>query len=47
MAWLMKAGIFRFMLLNGGREVPLIIVKFSLISLATDLPPFAAVASGN
>ncbi len=28
MAWLMKAGIYRFMLLNGGGEVPLIIVKF-------------------
>ncbi len=27
MAWLMKAGIYRFMPLNGGGENPLIIVK--------------------
>ncbi len=28
MAWLMKAGIYPVMTLNGGGEVPLIIVKF-------------------
>jgi hypothetical protein len=45
MAWPMRAGIYRFMPLNGGGGNPLIIVKISLIPLATDLPPFAAVAS--
>ncbi len=27
MAWPMRAGIYRFMSLNGGGEIPLIIVK--------------------
>jgi hypothetical protein len=46
MAWPMRAVIYCFVPLNGGGEIPLIIVKNSLITLATDLPHFAAVAGG-
>ena len=47
MAWPMRAGFYRFMPLNGGGKNPLIIVKISLIPLATNFPPFAAVAGGE
>ena len=47
MAWPVRAGIHHFMLINAGGEIPVIKVKIFLIPLATDLPPFATVASGE